>query len=533
MSSTLEENAAWPRAHELPESISLNLSVTDSDILRALSKYTAGAAREEFALEALKIGVLSLRHASGALDADFIQRETSRLVDTLRNQLDEHAHRSHDRLTGSLKEYFDPEGGRFSQRVQRLVADDGELARLLGRLMDGDDSRLAKTLFSHVGENSPLMKLLSPDQSQGLLASLRTNIEGQLTQQRERILREFSLNNPESALRRLMIEITSKHGDFTKDMQGKIDEVAKQFSLDEENSALSRLVKNVDEAQKKITQEFSLDNKLSALNKLKEELLIPLAAQVKTNAEFQEEVKIALGKLVTKRETEAQGTQHGFSFEDALFELVERDAQQRGDVAEKTGNQSGMMSRCKKGDIVVELSADSMAAGARIVIEAKQDASYTLPKALAELEAARKNRDAQFGVFVFSRRAAPPQLASLARYGSDLIVVWDAEDPATDSYLRAALEIARALCVRFQKTRQRQSADFTVVDKAVLKIEKAVQNLNDVRTSAQSIKKSSEKILDRVDLDQQMLDKQLAVLRESFVDLKQSFGSEAESSMCD
>ena len=187
------------------------------------------------------------------------------------------------------------------------------------------------------------MKLLNPNQSQGLLAALRNSVEGQLTQQREHILKEFSLDNPESALHRLVGEITSKHGDFTKDMKGKIDEVAKQFSLDEENSALSRLVSNVGGAQQEITQEFSLDNKQSALHKLKEELVMLLAAQVKTNADFQEEVKVALGKLVTKRETEAKETQHGFTFEDAFFELVARDAQQRGDLAESTGNQPGLI----------------------------------------------------------------------------------------------------------------------------------------------------------------------------------------------
>jgi len=384
-----------------------------------------------------------------------------------------------------------------------------------------------------LGENSQLMKLLSPDQSQGLLAALRSNVEGQLTQQRDHILKEFSLDNPESALHRLVGEITSKHGDFTKDMKGKIDEVAKQFSLDEENSALSRLVNNVDAAQQKITKEFLLDNKQSALRRLKEELLQLLGTQVKTNAEFQEEVKVALGKLVTKRETEAKGTQHGFTFEDALFELVARDAQQRGDVAESTGNQPGLIPRCKKGAVVVELGPDSLAAGARIVIEAKQDAGYSLPKARAELEEARKNRDAQFGVFVFSRRTAPPQLESLARYGSDLVVVWDAENPTTDSYLRAALEIVRALCVRTQQTAQRQTADSTVVDQAVLKIEKAVQNLDQIRASAQTIKNSSEKILDRATLDQKTFDKQLALLRESLGELKHSFGSESEEAIAD
>ena len=84
MSSTLEETIPWPKSDGHPDSILLGLTVADSDTLQAFARYAAGPARVEFALEALKIGVLALRHASGALDTDFIQRETTRLVETLR-----------------------------------------------------------------------------------------------------------------------------------------------------------------------------------------------------------------------------------------------------------------------------------------------------------------------------------------------------------------------------------------------------------------------------------------------------------------
>jgi len=526
MSEALKEAPVRPLNNDFLSSIPLELKVEDRDTIQALEQYAEGAERDDFALEALKIGVLALKHAAGAIDADFIQRETTRLVETLDQQFDSHARETHERLSGSLKDYFDPKDGRFSQRVKQLTSDDGDLSRMLKDMIDGENSRLAKTLLSHFGKDSPLMKTLSPDQSQGLLAVLRNNVDEQLTQQSKQLLGEFSLDNREGALYRLMDQITNKNDNFTKNMQLNINEVVKEFSLDEENSALSRLVKKVDSAQEKITQEFSLDNEQSALHKLKDELTTILSAHVKTNANFQEEVKVALGKLVTKRDTEKKGTQHGFSFEDALFELVSCDAQKRGDIADNTSNCTGLISRCLKGDFVLQIGADSLAAGARIVLEAKQDASYTLAKALAELEEAKKNRDAQLGVFVFSRRTAPAELESLARYGSDLVVVWDAENPASDAYLRAALEIARALCLRTQQATRRQTTDFTVVDKAVLKIEKAVQNLDQIRTSAQTIKSSSEKILKRVDLDQQTLDKQLEILRESLDDLKQSFETE-------
>jgi hypothetical protein len=529
MSDTLHE----PRvriARDLPFGLPLELQVDDRDVIAELEKYPEGPERDEFALEALKIGVLALRRASTALDGEFIQRETTRLLDALRRQLDDHSRAAHDRLNHSLKEYFDPQDGRFSQRVQCLTAADGDLAKLLAGLLDGDDSRLAKTLLSHVGQNSPLMKHLSPDQSQGLLAVLRGNVENQLSQQRERLLKEFSLDNAEGALCRLVKELTAKHGDLSKDLQGKIDVVVKEFSLDEENSALSRLVQNVDRAQRTITSEFSLDNEQSGLRRLKTELTTILEAHVKTNAEFQEEVKVALGKLVTRREEEARSTRHGATFQNAVFAFLDQYAQRRGDVAEDTSASTGLIKNCKIGDACIHLGPDCVAAGARIVVEAKEEMRFTLRMAQEEIETARKNRSAQQGLFVFSRTTAPT-LDPLVRYGSDVFVVWDAEDPQSDAYLKAGLEISRALCLRCNEAARRQQVDFDPIDRAVLDIEKRVQTLDQVRKSAETIKSSSETILDRVRIDREALERQVGVLREAMNCIKHVLGADEDAAV--
>jgi hypothetical protein len=520
---------AAPRTGDaLPFAIDLELHVEDRDVIAALANYPEGAERDDYALEALKIGVLALRRASSALDGEFIQRETTRLLDAMRRSLDDHARTAHDRLNQSLKEYFDPQGGRFSERVRSLTAADGELAKLLAGSLDGDNSHLARTLLAHLGENSPLLKWLSPDQSQGLLAALRANVETQLQTQRERLLKEFSLDNADGALCRLVKELSAKHGDLSQDLQKKIDAVVKEFSLDEENSALSRLVQNVDRAQRTITSEFSLDNEQSALRRLKSELTTILEAHVKTNNEFQDEVKLALAKLVTRREAELRSTTHGATFQNAVLDFVSQYAQRRGDVAEDASDRTGLIKNCKVGDAVVTLGPDCTAAGARIVVEAKEEARVTLRMAQEEIEQARKNRDAQHGVFVFSRRTAPA-IEPLARYGADVVVTWDAEDPASDVFLQAALEISRALCIRTQTAAERAQIDFTPIDRAILDIEKRVQNLDQVRTSAETIKSSSDKILERVRIDRKALDEQIVVLREAMELVKATLGEGAET----
>ena len=98
--------------------------------------------RERFALAALRIGVLALRQARGRVDADLIQRETQRMLSGLEGQLAAHALHINEKLAGSLKEYFDPQSGRFPERVQQLVKEDGELEQLLRRQIGGEDSQL-------------------------------------------------------------------------------------------------------------------------------------------------------------------------------------------------------------------------------------------------------------------------------------------------------------------------------------------------------------------------------------------------------
>ena len=531
MSATVERstathnglNSADDRDAELP--ILLELLIDDRDVVRALSEYPEGERRNVYAAEALKIGVLALRHVGGQITADTFRREGDQFIGSLQKTLDQHKHTVYEQLESKLKEYFDPKDGRFTDRVQRLVAQDGELSLLMKSLIDGENSLFARTLVSHVGRDSALMKLLDPQQSDGLLTSLKKTVDDQLTGQRDHLLKEFSLDNKDGALTRLIAQLTTKHGDFSTDIQKKIDVIIKEFSLNEENSALSRLVDNVHKAQKTITSEFSLDSDTSCLSRLKKEIKELLDTSAEKNRQFQEEVKVSLAKIVTQREESERSTRHGVAFEDAVCEFVVRQSQHSGDIATPVGHSTGLIKNCRVGDCVVELGPDSPAAGALIVVEAKKKDNYTLAQACVEIESARKNRGADWGVFVFSKESAPPNMEPFARYGNDFIVVWDAEDTASDVFLKAAIVAARAMCFRNERKSAAQQVDFDAIDKAILEIEKRAGNLDDVRKSAETIQSSSGKILERVRKDREALEKQVEILRERVGDLKTSLSA--------
>lgn len=504
-----------------PIQLLLELVVDDRELIRALVEYAEGDARNEFATEALKIGVLALRHVGGQVNSDSIRRENERLVANLHKTFEQHESAVERQVEGKLKEYFNPQDGRFTDRVQRLVAQDGELAQLLKGFIDGENSLFARTLVTHVGRDSALMRVLDPRQSDGLLTKLRASVDEELARQRDHLLKEFSLDNKEGALARLLGELSANHGDVGKALQTKIDAVIKEFSLNEENSALSRLVQNVSHAQRTITSEFSLDNEASCLSKLKRELVELLASSERKNQQFQEEVKISLAKMATQREEAERTTRHGVAFEDAVCEFLMRQSQYAGDVATPTGHTTGLIKNCKVGDCVIELGPDSAAPGARIVVEAKEDTGYSLAHAREEIEQARKNRGADWGLFVFSKKTMPAGLEPFARYGNDFVIVWDVEDAASDVFLKAGILATRALCFRIERRSAAQQVDFEVIDKAILEIEKRAGNLDDVRKSAETIQSSSAKILDRVRKDREALEKQVEVLREKVNDLRQ------------
>lgn len=504
---------------DLPYSLPVELVVYDRDVIRALVERAEGRERNQYAVEALKIGVLALRHVGGQFNADLIQRESARLVNDMRQTLQQHMQLFHGRLGTALQEYFDPESGRFNDRVRRLVSQDGELSQLIRGFVDGESSQLARTMLTQM---TPLLKQLDPQQSEGLLAVLRASVEDRLNHHRDHVLKEFSLDHKEGALCRLVNELAARHGDLSKDLQSRIDSVVKEFSLNEENSALSRLLQKVTLAQRTITDEFSLDSETSCLTRLRRELVELLAAADKKNQQFQEEVKVSLAKIVTTRQAAERSTQHGLEFEVAVSEFLAREAQYAGDLAIPTSHTTGLIKNCKVGDCVIELGPDSAAPGAKIVVEAKDVAGYTLARAREEIEIARKNRGAEWGLFVFSAKSAPRGLDSFQRYGSDFIVVWDVDDTYSDVYLRAGVVSCRAMVFRAERQSTAEKVDLEAMDKAIYEIERRTGNLDEVRKAAETIQSSSGKILERIRIDREALEKQVAILRDRMADLKQT-----------
>jgi hypothetical protein len=506
----------------LPYSLPLELTVTDPEVIAELSAKQEGRERDKYALGALRLGVLALRQARGQIDANTLRHEGERLLGDVQVALSEHRTHLDRTLVGTLKDYFDPESGRFSERVQRLLKKDGELETLLSRKVTAADSEMCRALGTLVGKDSPLVRLLSPGESNEFLKALHVAVSAELECQRKQVLREFSLDNKEGALSRLVGELTDSNGKLRTDLQNKIEGLVKQFSFDDDQSALSRMSRTVATTNEAISKHLTLDDKDSALSRLRRELMEVLGKHGEAYQKFQEEVRVTLEKMQARREEAAASTRHGGDFEAAVFGVVQSESQRLRDVATAVGNSTGRIKNCKKGDAVVELGPESAAPCAKIVVEAKEDASYDLAAARAETETARQNRDAESGLFMFSGKTAPAGLEPLARYGDDVVVVWDADDPATDAHLRLGLSVARALCTRNALERSSLDVNFTAIDGALLEISKQVKELDEIRTWTDTIRSNGQKILDRLRISREKLEKQGEILTERVADLKEA-----------
>lgn len=494
--------------------VEIVLTIHDRDLCEELAGHADEKNRHDFAVDALRIGVLAMRQAQGRLDADRVRAESDRLVENLGQVLEEHKSLLGNQLVGTLKEYFDPESGRFNERVERLTRPDGELERILRKQVGQGESELALTLATFLGENSPLMELLDPDGTDGFLSTLTDLVEKSATEQREKILGEFSLDNREGALSRLVNELAERHGKVGEALSKQIGEVVEEFSLDNDQSALSRLVTRVERAQRQISNEFSLDDDSSALARMRRELLEVFNKQKEAGDRFQKEVVETLAAMNARREEAGRSTRHGEVFESDVFLFLQTRSQGAGDVATPTGATTGQIKSCKVGDVVIELGREHVAAGARVVVEAKEKVGYSLQAALEELHRARENRAAEAGLFVFSRSATPEGLEPLSRHGCDVVVSWDASDPSTDVILIAGLEIARALCTQAQATGDLEEADLEGIDRAILEIERQASGLDEIKRFAETIKNNSEKILKRNAIVSDGLRKQVESLRE-------------------
>jgi hypothetical protein len=174
------------------------------------------------------------------------------------------------------------------------------------------------------------------------------------------------------------------------------------------------------------------------------------AAQQDANLQRMHEKMAALEVQVTRLQAEKEkqaevaaeagrGTAKGRTFEEAVFEALDRIAVSQGDDCDAVGDSRETTRRT--GDVLVAIEGCRGPARGRIVFEAKTQ-KLTRPKAVEELDRAKAVRNADYAVLVVpAEDRVPARLQTLREFNGDKLVV--CFDPEEDSTL--ALEVAYGL----------------------------------------------------------------------------------------
>lgn len=277
---------------------------------------------------------------------------------------------------------------------------------------------------------------------------------------------------------------------LTERNQTILDNFRKQFDLSDADSTLKRMLKLLEEKYDKILEK--------------------------------------IGEEKGREEESGQSTRHGVKFENVTVSNFIQEWNERkcdaNHIVEHTGNKPGVLHTEKRfrtiGDFVIELGPDHADAGCKIAVEAKSKQGSTLDDAWKELEEARKNRDAEVGLFVLDKNKATDDLDRFTRRGNNIVIVWDAEDSNSDVIFEVGLSVAVVLCVQAENRKKADGADVKSMKNIVKEIEEVLDNLDAIEKSAQAIKSGNNKILDKIDEMKSKLPEKLSKLNDQINKLR-------------
>jgi hypothetical protein len=297
-------------------------------------------------------------------------------------------------------------GARVLSREQADVNADFVRAEFekVSREVEGAFSEKARTVAEFLGKR--VDDVFAPE-------------NGQLARELERLFGAESAVAVQHQLREVMAEQSSRMR----------EDLLKQFSSADAHNPLADFKAGTIAAMKRAADQQDLN-----LRTLNEQIAALKGEVVKLQAEREKQLEVAA--------EHARSTAKGRPYEEAVFDAVDALARARGDDCDAVGDLPGTGGR--KGDVLVGVDGAEGPPRARIVLEAKN--SYVPKnKAVAELDAAMEQRDADYGVWVVpSEELLPGRGAQLREVnGNKLFVVFDPDD-GRGLGLEVAYSLARA-----------------------------------------------------------------------------------------
>jgi len=274
---------------------------------------------------------------------------------------------------------------------------------------------------------------------------------GQLARELERLFGAESSVAVQHQLRTVMAEASARMR----------EDLLKQFSAADAHNPLADFKAGTVSAIRRAAEQQDLN--LRALN---DQIATLKAEVVKLQAEREKAEEVAA--------EHARSTAKGRPYEEAVADVLDEIATARGDACDAVGDTPGAGG--KRGDVVVGVEGCAGPPRARIVFEAK-NSQVSKNRALAELDEAMAQRDADYAVWVAAREdLLPGRVQQLREVNGDKLFV--AYDPQEGS--RLALEVAYALA-RARVLMAKAHGDGFDAGAMRTEVERALAAMEDVR----------------------------------------------------
>ena len=426
-------------ANEVISDLDLNLVITDRNILSYLAQFDDEDTRSEKAVEALKVGVIAIQSASPTLDTTVVQSHFGDLESQMRDSLTTFQRD----VKGDLTRYFADGEGIVPKSIENFFGETGKLAGTFQRFFDPEDGRLSQLIRSQIGPDSSFGKSLDPENKQGVIAVLEARVQ----------------------------EL----------VEAKLDDVLKEFSLDEDGSAMNRM-------------------------------------QLLLSTSF-EKINRTLGHIEGTAEESEKGHVKGIRFEKELYDdFFVNQCVNLDDEPALVRGKPGFIDGCKTGDLLATLGETTGAPGENIVVEVKEK-SVRFKEAIDELQEAKRNRRASVGIFVFAKGHEPDEVGDFRRVGEDYYCTVDRDDLAAGRalmYFDAAYKIARTMVVAAARKDSVEEVDLKFIEEQVDSLIAWSDRIEDMSTKARTIQKSGRLIEEvatdlKAEFDRRLKDIQKAI----------------------
>jgi hypothetical protein len=290
---------------------------------------------------------------------------------------------------------------------------------------------------------------------------------------------------------------------FSKD-DGQIKQLIDQrFDLNNKESAFSKLVEeiktNSDLEETTIANLLDPNKTDSPVKLLKDEIF-------KQFKDLQEKDIRTIGEQITKlKDTEIKeirdyligetaisderekGTQKGFDFEEEIYNELEKLASVYEDTITHVGKKPGPFGNV--GDIVIDINGDEKK---RIVIECK-DSVINSSKALKdEISNAIKNRNASFGIFLFSKNENMPREYCPIKITHDYIVTCSEKENLYLSYRLGRVMLSKTSDIK-------DEIDFHKISGELSKVEENLKNIDNMQKEVSKILNSGKYLKENLD----------------------------------